>query len=274
MKKIDRILYVVILYNQKYEHTSVYKSLLNKISDIKDIYIWDNSSNEAINEELRIKKYNYIYSKENVGVSHPYNKGFEYAMVNNYKWVTFLDQDTYFPDAYLTMLYSSIDGNPDIKLFCPRHRLKNGLFLSPVREIYKMTNLSLKQLQGIFPIKKYCIINSGLTVKTELFVLTGGYNEKAFLDYSDFEFIKRCSKIVDNGYCLNIDCIQDFSNEQKDVNLLLKRFALFCRSVKGCDKTEYKDFIGYNLIVLKRAFSLAIRLKSLKPFRVYIKYYL
>lgn len=271
---INKILYIVILYNQKFENTNVYISLLSKIDNIKDIYIWDNSLNELLNQDLLDKGYNYIYSKNNMGVSYPYNRGLEYAMKNDYRWVTFLDQDTIFPATYLSILHSSLNENPDIKLFCPRHKINNERFLSPVKAICNITRLSIKRIQGKFPIRKYSVINSGLTIKMELYVLTGGYNEKVFLDYSDFEFIKRCSQVIDNGFCLDIDCIQDFSNEQRDTTLLLKRLILFCCSVKGCNKKECKDFVGYNLVVLKRIFSLSFRLKSFKPFGIYYKYYL
>lgn len=57
----NNILYIVILYNQKFEDTNVYISLLSKIDSIEDIYIWDNSINHHLNGNLSSKGYNYIF---------------------------------------------------------------------------------------------------------------------------------------------------------------------------------------------------------------------
>ena len=268
------ILYIVILYNQKFEDTNVYISLLSKINSIEDIYIWDNSISHHLNGNLSSKGYNYIFSDQNRGVSYPYNRGLKFAVEHSYDFVTFLDQDTYFPKNYILVLRDAINKNPNIDLFCPNHILKNGFFLSPVKMRWNLTKLSSKPLRGKFSIKKYAIINSGMTVRAKLYLLTGGYNELVFLDYSDFEFVKRCSKFIDLAFCLDVNCVQDFSNNLKDQSSLFNRFKLFCKSLRGCDKNDYKDFIGYHLIVLKRTISLALRLKSIEPFKIYYRYYL
>ena len=72
------ILFVVVLYNQIFKDTNVYKSLLNRIST-RNIFIWDNSTSSELNNGLDSSGFQYVYSLQNRGVSFSYNKAFEYA---------------------------------------------------------------------------------------------------------------------------------------------------------------------------------------------------
>lgn len=269
----SKILFILVLYNQEFYSTKVYGSLLKHIEN-EDIFIWDNSLNPILNVALYDTKYNYRYSDRNLGVSHPYNEGCIFAIDHGYQWVTFLDQDTLFSENYLLELHSSLENHSNIKLFCPIHKLSNGLYLSPVRSIWKCSTLSTNCIKGMFNIEKYVIINSGLTINIDLFKKTGGYNEKTFLDYSDFQFLDRCSKYISIGYCIDSICLQEFSNNILNVDSLLNRFELFCKSLRGCEISSFKTYIGYQIVVLKRLLSLIYRLKSLYPICIYYKYYL
>ena len=271
--KTNKILFVVVLYNQQFNLTNVYKSLLNFISS-EDVFIWDNSTDSNLNAFLRNSKYNYKYSAQNMGVSHPYNEGGNHAVTHGYNWITFLDQDTYFSNNYLSALYFSFFKYPYIKLFCPSHKLSNGLYLSPVKSTWKCCSLSSECASGKFCIQKYAVINSGMTISVNLFKESGGYNEKVFLDYSDFQFLDRCSKYISTGYCIDSTCLQDFSNNVLNADSLLNRFKLFCKSLKGCEAFTFKSYVGYRLVVLKRLLSLIYRLKKIYPIYIYYKYYL
>lgn len=266
-------LFIVVLYNQRFSLTNVYKSLLNRVKE-EDIYIWDNSVDSDLNSCLCEQKYVYKYSMNNCGVSYPYNEGSRYALNHNYSWIVLLDQDTCFPNTYLSDLNTSIKMHPDIKLFCPIHKLANGLYMSPVKMKWKFTSLSTKCVKGHFDIGKYAVINSGMAIHIDLFRKTGGYNEKVFLDYSDFQFLDKCSRYIEKGYCIDSICLQDFSNDVINNDALMKRFKLFCKSLKGCEFDSFFSYIGYNLVVLRRLFSLIYRSKSFYPIYIYYKYYL
>ncbi len=268
-----RILYVVVLYGQIYEMTNVYKSLLIHV-DPRNIWIWDNSPNRGVNIHLNFGKSYYFFSEVNVGLSLPYNCAGEYAFQNNYQWMVLLDQDTEFDALFINTLNISIKENCGIKLFCPQHCLSNGLYLSPTKLFLKFTRLSRVQVSGIVNIKKFAIINSGLTVDVATFRRAGGYNEKVFLDYSDFQFLDRLAKVDSKAFCLNSVCLQDFSNDCMENDKVLKRFTLFCQSLKGCEHNGAWDAIEYHLVVLKRCLSLIYRLKSFQPFITYYKYYI
>ena len=273
MQNSNHILYVVVLYGQKYEMTNVYKSLLIKVSQ-RNVWIWDNSKNRDINAHLNFGKSNYSFSEVNVGLSFPYNCAGEYAFQNNYQWMMLLDQDTEFDTSFLNILNVSIRENPNIKLFCPQHRLLNNIYLSPVKSILKFTRLSRTQVSGVFNIADFCIINSGLVVNVATFRKVGGYNEKVFLDYSDFQFIDRFAKVESKAFCINSVCIQDFSNNCIDKDKLLNRFSLFCESLKEISCNTLKDQISYKLVVLQRCMSLIIRLKNFSPLIILFKKYL
>lgn len=273
MQNNNHILYVVVLYGQKYEMTNVYKSLLIKVNQ-RDVWIWDNSENRNINAHLNFGESNYSFSEVNAGLSFPYNCASEYAFRNNYQWMMLLDQDTEFDISFLDILSVSMRENPDINLFCPLHRLSNDMYLSPVKSILKFTRLSKTQVSGVFNIADFCIINSGIVVNVATFRKAGGYNEKVFLDYSDFQFLDRFAKVESNAFCINSVCIQDFSDNCIDKDKLLNRFSLFCESLKGVSCNTLKDCISYKLVVLKRCISLIIRLRNFSPLNILLKKYL
>ncbi len=273
MHNENQILFVVVLYKQKYESTNVYNSLLIRVPQY-NVLVWDNSLDIKLNNHLNSWEGKYINSISNVGVSLPYNYACEYAFKCGYSWIMLLDQDTTFADNFMDELVYSLKKHPYIKLFFPMHCLSNGLFLSPVKLYMKFSRLSNEQISGVVDITKYAIINSGMLVNVEIFREAGGYNEKVFLDYSDFQFIDRLAKINSYGYCLNSICIQNFSNDCIEKKALLNRFSLFCQSLKGCEYGNIIKAIGYNLVVLKRCFSLVYRLKSFRPFSVYFNCYI
>lgn len=267
------ILYVVVLYGQKYEMTSVYNTLLTKVNK-RDIWIWDNSANHNINAHLHFGVSNYYFSEVNKGLSFPYNRASEYAYQNGYQWMVLLDQDTQFDASFINVLEKSIRENPNISLFCPQHCLSNGIYLSPARLFLKFTRLSKKQVVGIIDISRFGIINSGLSISVDAYRKVGGYNEKVFLDYSDFQFLDRLAKIESKAYCLNSICVQNFSNDCVDRDKLLKRFTLFCKSLNGINSDTLRDNIGYKLVVVKRCISLILRVGNFRPLIIFFKEYI
>lgn len=270
--RID-ILFVVVLYNQSFKDTNVYKSLLNCIS-AHNIFIWDNSVSSKLNSRLDLYGFQYVYSLQNKGVSFPYNMAFEYASQKGFQWMVLLDQDTIFADTFLEKLKFAMHQHPEIKIFCPLHQLTNGLYLSPVKFFMRFTRLSNKRISGIINISEYAIINSGLVVSVELFKKVGGYNEKVFLDYSDFQFLKRCAQVDSKAFCIDSVCIQDFSNNCKEKEKLLSRFSLFCQSLKGYENRTIEDTIECGLVVLKRCLSLVYRLRSFQPIAIFYNQYI
>ncbi len=267
------ILFVVVLYNQIFKDTNVYKSLLNRIST-RNIFIWDNSTSSELNNGLDSSGFQYVYSLQNRGVSFSYNKAFEYADQKGFQWMVLLDQDTIFSDTFLEKLRLAMYQHPEIRIFCPLHQLTNGLYLSPVKFFMRFTRLSKKRISGVINITEYAIINSGLVVSVDLFKKVGGYNEKVFLDYSDFQFLKRCTQVDTKAFCIASVCIQDFSDNCIDKEKLLNRFSLFCQSLKGYENKTIGDTIECGLVVLKRCLSLAYRLKSFQPFEIYYNQYI
>nr|WP_186973097.1 glycosyltransferase [Bacteroides intestinalis] len=272
-KNLDTILYVVVLYNQILKKTNIYKSLLNRIP-AHQIFVWDNSTTNRLNSDLYSYGIQYVYSQQNMGVSFPYNRAFDFASQKGFQWIMLLDQDTTFADTFLGIVESAIHQYPEIKIFCPLHQLSGGSYLSPAKFFMKFTRPTHKKVLGIINVSKYAIINSGLLVDVATFRRAGGYNEKVFLDYSDFQFLDRLAKFDSKAFCLSSVCLQDFSNDCMENDKVLKRFTLFCQSLKGCEHNGAWEAIEYHLVVLKRCLSLIYRLKSFQPFITYYKYYI
>lgn len=268
------VLAVIVLYNERLQCTLTYRSLLAQMKNIP-IFIWDNSLiAQHQMSEFKNKNIIYVHCSENKGISCAYNQAAEYAYDNNYRWIMLLDQDTTFNADYFPKLIQCLKDNKEIQCFFPVHKLQNGLYLSPVRSYFKMSRLSRDKSGGKLKFKNHAIINSGLLIDVSLFKIVGGYNEKVFLDYSDFQFIERLSKYSTEGICVDSICIQNFSNNVTDFNKLLERFKLFCLSVKGCEKNSLFDHLMYFIIVLKRGVSLTIRTRSFKPIQEFFLYYI
>lgn len=268
------VLAVIVLYNERLQSTLTYRSLLAQMKNIP-IFIWDNSL-IAQHQMSEFKNRNIIYTHcpDNKGISYAYNRAAEYAYDNNYRWIMLLDQDTTFSADYFSKLIQCLETNKEIQCFFPVHKLQNGLYLSPVRSYFKMSRLSRNKSGGKLKFKNYAIINSGLLIDVSLFKMVGGYNEKVFLDYSDFQFIERLSKYSTEGFCVDSICIQNFSNTITDFDKLIGRFKLFCLSVRGCSKNSLFDYLVYFTIVLKRGISLTIRTRSFKPMQKFFLYYI
>lgn len=267
-----RILYVVVLYNQNFKEINAYNSFLKYVSE-NDVWIWDNSSNKN-NEWLANSQYRYTHSIKNVGISYAYNRAAEYANSHDYKWLMLLDQDTTFPRNSISVIsHNLITCGDRYALFCPVQRITDGRIISPLYSYLGLVH-SKKEIQGQFVIDNVSIINSGLLIRLDLFNKVGGYNESAFLDYSDWQFVDRCAQVEKYAYCMDLTCLQDFSGICRDKKKVLDRYILFCQSLKGCEKRSVCKWVGYNLVVLKRCLSIMLRLKTISPVSIYVNHYL
>lgn len=271
----SNILICTVIYNQNLTDCNSYKTLLY---NNQDVIIIDNSTIEIFDNRktAQSNKWEYVHLPNNPGLSFAYNHAAKYACHNNYKWLLISDQDTLF-DTNTIYEYSRIcEKFDDIFLFCPRVIVKDKGLLSPVKLNHyfpKIANSTIKEDTIIKP-SKYAIINSGMLINVNAFLSVGGYNERVFLDFSDFQFIEKFSQRFDKAYVANLVCQQDFSNDISDYRLKQKRFSLFCKSLKNfeCRNALHKMLI--HLVVIKRALSLILEFRNISPLNILIKEYI
>lgn len=265
-----KILIVTVIYNQKISDTNVYKTLL---SEKEDVYIYDNSPSPQPIDNFP-KNWVYIWDKSNPGLSVAYNKAAEYAASNGYDWLLISDQDTIYPQKTLERYRWHIGAFRTTKMFLPKVKISDSTYLSPVTNKFYFAKTSDKiPVSGEIELKKYAVINSGILVTTDSFLSCGGYNNKVFLDFSDFQFIERFENIYHSAMIIDIECLQDFSNIVDSTQKKLSRFILFCKSLSAYESNKRYGKFMIAIVTLKRALNLCRMTKNIKPLIIFFKTY-
>lgn len=252
-----KILPIIVLYNQSLFNTRTYLSVLR--GSKLPFLVYDNSPTAMHSSDEFSHEIKYVSDIENGGVSKAYNYGASYAKENGFDWLLLLDQDTIFPDGALNRYIASQLMNPQIMLFAPVLRLVTGRPFSPTKSFLKHSYPIILTPGKIYPLSKIVPVNSGILVNTDAFIRVEGYDEMVPLDFADFLFIDRFAKKYKSFYLIDLICIQDFSNEERDPDKLLKRFEIFCRGAKNYKKSNYYDSFCFLYVVLRRAMGLTIK---------------
>ncbi|MFD3245894.1 glycosyltransferase [Rahnella aquatilis] len=278
MKKT--ILPIVVLYKKDLRDADSINSLLDSDVNgyISEVFVYDNTpagdlNGASIGGVYRDRNIIYLHDLNNSGVSAAYNSGMKKAKELDYKYVLLLDQDTIFPAGAIDFYFESIKGNPDINLHVPRLLTMKGEFCSPLRYAMHRGFVTGELSSGIYSLDKYSPINSGMLLDVETAISVGGYNNKVYLDFSDFQFIERLKGKSKEFFLMPLTLKQDLSNEDENQDNLLKRYAIYCECARMCQRLNiYDDFI-YFMMVLVRATKLTIRTKNMKFLFVFYKKY-
>lgn len=276
---LENILPILVLYKQNLRDSISLKALsdhLTKNGKKLDLFVYDNSPFPSELSQFEFKQFNicYIHDKMNSGVSKAYNSGARYAAKINKTWLLLLDQDTKFPENFITDYLTAVEKNPDIPIFCPILQTQYGHIMSPCLYIRKRGVWVKHIKQGILNFNKYSPVNSGLMIYLEAFNKAGGYNESVRLDFADFQFIEKIRNYYSRFFLIDMVCIQEFSGFEKDVSVLESRFRLYCEGARNCKRKNTTEDIWYLIEVLRRLAGLTIKAKTLVFFPIFFKEYL
>jgi rhamnosyltransferase len=280
-KFLDDLLVIIVLYNHGFEESAAKKSLsaaLHQVNLKLDLFLYDNSSTPVYNKEFfELDQFNikYISDPSNPGVSKAYNTGAGYADTLGKKWVLLLDQDTEFGVNLLPSYYEKVAVHGrEINLFAPKLVLKDGSIFSPSRYKYKR-GFKISAIEpGIHSFKKISPVNSGMLINLKSFLGVDGYNEAVRLDFSDFQFIERFKKNNDNFILINLEGLQDFSDESGSLSSSLNRFKIYCECAKACHRNSIADDFFYFLNSMNRSLKLSFRFRTLAFFVGWFRTYL
>lgn len=272
---MESILAIIVLYNRSIHESETFNSLIKSADSGKfklSVLIYDNSSirNDYIfeNNNLNIK---IIFDSTNPGVSTAYNKGAKYAKEENIEYILLLDQDTIFPTNSLRVYFNYIRTHPNINIFAPILRA-NEMNLSPCRKLFKR-GFPIKKdiIPGIADLSKFSPINSGVLIKRKIFEDVGGFNPKIKLDFSDFDFFERVSKIEKNFQIIDLICHHRISTiEKKSIESDINRFFYYCTGAKYYSKT-LADFLQLFFVSFLWGVKLSITRKSFLFLKVFYK---
>jgi len=239
-----------------------------------NVFVYDNSP-----DPQQIKNYEgltvtYFHDEKNSGVSKAYNVGADYANKGQMKWVLLLDQDTSLPSSILNKYHQAITENSNINLFTPVLKLKNGSIFSPSRYRFKRGFFVDSIKTGTHSLFEYAPVNSGMMIRVEAFQKVGGYNEKVKLDFADFQFVERFRKAYTTFFVLDVECEQDFSDQEGSFQSQSDRFKYFCEGAKNIEDKSIWDWLQYNTVVFTRAVRLTMRFGKLSFIESYFKNFL
>lgn len=248
---------------------SIMESLKN---EEPEFFIYDNSPeyNNSFKQKLDHAKIKYVADAENSGVSRAYNLGSEYASALGRKWLLLCDQDTLFNTAYFDCLFKTLhEHNPT--MVAP-FLYSNEILISPCKfRLNYGSRLKTLPLPGRNAFGGKALLNSGLLIRQDEFKASGGYNEKVFLDFADFDFIKRFKKICPDFYLLNVELEHHLESTRMQA-FNRERFIKYCKSYRGAINNLY-SFVTISLIVSLRTIKLALVHQKLLPIKFFLLYY-
>ncbi len=267
---LDEILIIIVLYKQSLIECESFKSIQLAVgqSSGATLFVYDNSPTADVVPDLNSMKIKYHHDPSNLGVSKAYNEGVKIAVELNKKWLLLADQDTEFPFSIFSDYSSAIQQHPQITIFAP-HMIDSLGLLSPFRLIWGKGS-RLKAIDIPLQSFKNCkTINSGMLISVGAFQRAGGYDERFPLDYSDISFSERLAVPDSNFVLIPSTCYHHFSSTSNISDMLseIERFQLFCEAV-ALYKEISNQFVSLSWIILPRALSLSIKLKSLRFLKI------
>lgn len=278
---INDIFAVVVTYNSLFQGSDTMRSLnlsLQKTNKRLDILIYDNSpiNQHAYYDGLTLDRFKITYLSDisNPGVSAAYNTAAKIAKKHDKKWILLLDQDTNFSENIFDAYTGAISAySHDIKLFVPILKLKDGRIFSPSR--YKLKRgFMLKNISpGLHNLKSLSPVNSGMLIDIKAFFEVGGYNEKVRLDFSDFQFIERFKRSFTTLYVVDSVALQDFSDEEINLNSALSRFKIYNECASQIENKSLADHFIYLGITFNRSLKLVGKFRNLSFIKAWYTHY-
>lgn len=178
----NNIAAVVVLYNPDKNFINNIYTYINQVSLL---IVVDNSENpdhsfyNVLQKEQHVK---FIINNENTGIAKAVNTGVQFASAQGFEWVLLMDQDSFFEEKMIQMYLARFNELTDKKTIA---------VIGP--EIGKKEeNIPPGKINSV-----NSLITSGSIINVEIFMRTGGYNEKLFIDEVDHEY---CYRIRLQGY--------------------------------------------------------------------------
>lgn len=172
----------IVLYNPDIGRLK--ENMSSVCHQVDFIVLVDNASNNNNSIQELAKQYDSVFlieNKRNMGIAKALNQVMEYAEKKSIDWVLTLDQDSVVPNNLIEE-YTKVIENPKIAIVTPNIVDRN---------FYTTEN----EKKGVEEVER-CITSASLT-NVKIWRMVGGFEEKLFIDYVDFEY---CAKIKRKGY--------------------------------------------------------------------------
>ena len=197
---------IIIVNWKQYELTtkclfSVYKS---KFKDFEIVLVDNESNTEKLKNLIKnFKKIKVFQNDTNLGFGAANNKGINYAIQNNFKYVMLLNNDTEVDENFIDPLISKINKNNLIGAVQPlimNYNNKNSIWSAGgyINKFFGYTSTNKNSNENL---KLDWITGCCMLLKTDLIKKVGLIDENFFAYYEDVDWSLR---IKDLGYSLNL----------------------------------------------------------------------
>lgn len=213
-----------IIYVTYYANTELLSKSINSIvSQADKVIIVDNTPNK--DEKLEIFRNNnveIIYLEDNYGIAKAQNTGIKKALDENYDYVMLSDQDTIYPDNYVSEMLKCFSEEKVAAagpMFVDSHTGKRQFFIVDGKYRFK----KIYPDSGKYDVLQ--LIASGTMIKTTVLKDIGLMREDLFIDWVDMEW---CWKAVKKGYKIigNADVTILHQHGTDTVEIFLKSITL------------------------------------------------
>ncbi|RNL56907.1 glycosyltransferase [Pedobacter jejuensis] len=255
---IKKLIAVIVLYKSSLENSESFKTLKNSLIDFEDeltLVVYNNSPdywtyNGKAHKRVDIK---YIEDNTNSGVGRAYNEAFKIATVLEKDYIILLDQDTTISIDFFDLFLKILNNQQNVKVSLYSPLITNGKkLISPSKFVLFSSQELHYKPNGVVPLKGLAVINSGLIISTSLFKEVGGYNEKIKLDFSDFDFLKRCLAFTQDIFILNTAFHHSLSSEEAvSKQSAVTRFDYYLEGAKHYKKNSAVALGLYTWIFLR-----------------------
>jgi len=229
----EELMVVLVIFKMEINESPAFHSLTLALQEARQkssIFIYDNSPNAHAHTRNENWKITYRNDPANPGVSKAYNEGFRVAKSNNKKWLLLADQDTVFPNDFFLKCKISIEKHENERIFVPVMTDIKGI-LSPFHFQFGRGFRSKKINRDQYRLAEKRFINSGMLMTCRLFEISGGFDERFKLDFSDLFFSERLSLITQTFFVMDSTCTHSLSaSKRSSVQETLGRFKLYCQA--------------------------------------------
>lgn len=264
-KFLEEVLVIMVTYRCSAEQSATWYSLVREASNQKaivDLFVYDNTPEPQLFPASPLIRMEYRHNPLNPGVSRAYNEGSAVAREKKKNWILLLDQDTHLAPGWLEAYVHDQGPESDSSLLAPI-LWSGSVVVSPFRYWLTKGVPSRRVDPGVYSLRRYFAINSGLLIQREIFDSVGGYDESIPLDFSDFAFM---SKLKKNHYKLRVIDLHGqhrlSSASMQDIEQAKRRFRQYCVGSIRFAPYAGPSFLRF-LLGGGRAIRLAIRYRSL-----------
>lgn len=160
------------------------------------------------NEDFKRLESNIYYCSngKNNGIGWALNKGINYSLINNIKYIFTFDQDSQFDMQLISAMLSKYNRLCKVNGFKlaigphPVNKISGGSYLRRLDRVRLLLKKIFKKEYDVLPVGE--LITSGLLASADTYRYNGLYNDSFFMDLHDFDWSWRLTRL---GGALYVD---------------------------------------------------------------------